>query len=206
LPDGTLVLTNSPIRSILLGAAPVAVREAKNVPDWVNQDRFDITLKPPAGSSRDQQREMMQVMFAERMKLVAHVEQQDMTTYALVIGTPDRSLGPNLKQSTQSCQPPAPPEMCFLRVGNGVLDAAGQPLAGFARTISGLAGGQVIDRTGLTGRYDISLRFAALNGSNSDALPFAQALQAQLGLTLLPETTKQPVLVIDHIEPPTVDQ
>jgi uncharacterized protein (TIGR03435 family) len=74
------------------------------------------------------------------------------------------------------------------------------------RTISGLAGGEVIDRTGLAGRYDISLRFAVPNGANAEAPAFPQALQEQLGLTLYPEKTKQPVFVIDHIEPPTVDQ
>jgi uncharacterized protein (TIGR03435 family) len=65
----------------------------------------------------------------------------------------------------------------------------------------------VIDKTGLTGKYDLSLKWRPDNqppSDNSDELPgLFTALQEQLGLKL--ESSKGPVdtLVIDHIEMPT---
>jgi len=159
----------------------------------------------------------MHNLFVERMKLAGHIEDQEQTTFALIINTPDKSLGPNLKPTTRNCpspdsQPPAGGfDRCGQRVGPGTIDGEGVLMDVFARSISGFVGGQVTDRTGLSGRYDISLRFAPIQSppnapGATDALPFAQALQQQLGLTLYPEKTKVPVFVIDHLEQPTVDQ
>src|SRR5690349_3040066 len=54
LPDGTLIMTNHPIRSILGYAAPIPVRDVVGYPDWVDSDQYDVTAKPPAGASRAQ--------------------------------------------------------------------------------------------------------------------------------------------------------
>ena len=94
----------------------------------------------------------------------------------------------------------------LFRVFSAIVEGNGALLEVFARTISGLAGGQVNARTGLSGSYDVAVRFADPRVSSSDALPLAQALQEQLGLALYPEKTTVQLLVIDHIEPPTVDQ
>src|SRR5689334_14343548 len=54
LPDGTMIMTNQPIRSIVNGASPVPAREVEGLPDWVTRERYDVTTKPPAGSTREQ--------------------------------------------------------------------------------------------------------------------------------------------------------
>lgn len=109
LPDGTMIMINQPIASLIRGAAPVPVREVIGAPDWVNTERYDVTTKPPAGSTAEQRREMPRRMFADRMKLVAHVEQRERDTFALVLARRDGKLGPNLKPSTLDCAPrPAP--------------------------------------------------------------------------------------------------
>jgi bla regulator protein blaR1 len=85
-----------------------------------------------------------------------------------------------------------------------------------ARTL----GRTVVDKTGLTGRYDFSLEYAPEEGGPppaggaggapppppADSGPsIFTALQEQLGLKL--ESTKGPVdvIVIDHIEKPTAN-
>ena len=81
----------------------------------------------------------------------------------------------------------------------------------FVLSLGGLAGGEVIDRTGLTGAYTLELRFAPTrSGAAPDAvatpndLPeFFTAQQEQLGLKLVPQKSKVPFLVIDHIERPS---
>src|SRR4026208_1688937 len=105
LPDGTMIMTNQPMASLIRGAAPVPVREVIGAPDWVNTERYDVTTKPPAGSTPAQRQEMPRRMFADRMKLVAHVEQRERDTFALVLARSDGRLGPNLKPSTLDCSP-----------------------------------------------------------------------------------------------------
>jgi uncharacterized protein (TIGR03435 family) len=74
----------------------------------------------------------------------------------------------------------------------------------------------VVDRTGLTGRYDVSLQFAGdivlaagaapvprEVSTSSEVLPLRAAIRQQLGLKL--ESVRAPVevLVIDNIDRPT---
>jgi uncharacterized protein (TIGR03435 family) len=83
----------------------------------------------------------------------------------------------------------------------------------FARNISGIAGGEVDNRTGLTGLYSVKMTFslqrsagASLDASAAvdDAPDIFTALQEQLGLKLQREKKKiTPVFVIDQIERPS---
>ena len=226
LPDGTQVLINQPIRSILSGvAAPVIVREVVGYPSWVANERYDITLKPPAGSTREQWRQMLKTMFAERMKLVAHVEEREQTTFALVLARSDGRLGPELKPAAIDCSPrppgssprpqEAPPDpdkpvdyaaRCGGSFGGGTMRGT-MTLDSLVGSFSGEAGGFVNNRTGLKGSYTFNLRYSPRGSPPSsdpaDPPGFITALQEQLGLKLQPEKTMVPVLVIDSIERPT---
>jgi uncharacterized protein (TIGR03435 family) len=226
LPDGTTIMTNQPIRSLILGASPVPVREVEGLPDWVNSERYDVTLKPPAGYSRDQRPEMMRQMFVERMMLKAHVEERERDVFALVVARGDGRLGPQLKPSALDCSPrppgsppPAPPTFneadaqgrCGGLYGQGVIVSGGLLLDSFVVSISGTAGRHVINRTGLAGYYSLTLRYtlprrpgAAPDAPADDNLPdFFTALQEQLGLKLQSEKMRLPIFVVDHIERPT---
>jgi len=63
----------------------------------------------------------------------------------------------------------------------------------------------VLDKTGLIGKYDFTLRWAPLetSGDASQAPSIFTAMQEQLGLRL--ESGKGPIeiLVIDHVEKPS---
>ncbi|HZR24849.1 MAG TPA: TIGR03435 family protein [Vicinamibacterales bacterium] len=202
MPDGTFVMTNQPIRSIILAGSPVPVREAKGLPDWVDSERYDITAKPPAGSTRQQHGERLRNLLVDRLKLAGHVEEQDGTTYALVVASSDGSLGPQMKLRTTECPP------CGARFGPGVIEANGITMATFVGSISGLVGGQVIDKTGLEGRYDLTMHFASprpMPNASADAPGFVDALRSQLGLAVYPEASKVQVFVVDHLERPVVE-
>jgi uncharacterized protein (TIGR03435 family) len=99
----------------------------------------------------------------------------------------------------------APP--CGMLGGGGTMRYGGISMAGLARSISGAAGRVVVDKTGLDGIYEFTLRYSTqpLGGSPDDAPSIFTALQEQLGLKL--ESTKGPVeiLVIDQVERPTED-
>jgi bla regulator protein blaR1 len=226
LPDGTQIMANVRINQFITSAAPVPVREVVGLPEWAQTERYDVTAKPPADSTREQRRQMWQTLFSERMKLEAHVEQREKDTFALVIARSDGRLGPQLKPSTLDCSPrppgsPAPPppppptdgdvlNRCGGRFGNGSIMSGGITMDSLVGSLGGLAGRLVNNRTGLRGFYSLTLTFAPPRTPEAsdaplpdDAPEFFTALQEQLGLKLQPEKSMVPVFVIDRIERPT---
>lgn len=225
MPDGTFMMTNQPIRSVILSASPAPAREVIGIPDWVNTERYDLTAKPPENSTREQRREMWQTLFADRMKLVAHVEERERDTFALVLARSDGRLGPQLKLSTLDCSPrpagtppPPPPtaasiadmaNRCGMAMGNGTIVSGSTTLDQFVASLGGLAGGLVNNRTGRQGSYALTLKYSSprLSTQNDaaadDAPDIFTALQEQLGLKLRREKTMVPVFVVDHIERPS---
>jgi uncharacterized protein (TIGR03435 family) len=55
-------------------------------PDWMKQQRFDVTAKIPDGASKDQVPEMLQALLADRFKLAVRRETKELPVYALVVG------------------------------------------------------------------------------------------------------------------------
>ena len=226
LPDGTFMMSNQPIMTIIGSASPVEgilLRNMVGLPDWARTDNYDITVRPPAGSTVEQRREMWQTLFTKRMHLVAHVEQREASTYALVVARSDGRLGPALKKSTLDCTPGASPQPPQSPTGNGPPDfstrcgmmtsgtsivSGGMTMDMLARNLQGRAGGPVTNQTGLDGFYAFTLKFAPPRGASVDVAPddqpeFFTALQEQLGLKLQSTKGTVPYLIIDHIDRPT---
>jgi uncharacterized protein (TIGR03435 family) len=224
MPDGTEFITNLPIRNFIAQASPVLTREVIGLPDWATVERYDVTVKPPAGSTPEQRAQMWRAMFAERMHLVGHVEQHERDAFRLVLARSDGRLGPDLKRSTLDCTPrplaspsPAlqrPPSLqerqsrCGVTMSGPSIVSGGTTIDQLARFLYGFAGGDVENDTGLDGFYALSLTFSRIRGApldtNSDDQPdIFSALQEQLGLKLRPHKKMMPVFVVDHIERPT---
>lgn len=106
---------------------------------------------------------------------------------------------------------------CGSRGGFGQLLIGGMPMAQFARQLSQLTNTVVVDRTGLTGGYDIDLKFTPTPGQLPPGPPppgvelppidpngpsIYAALQEQLGLKLENERGQVEVVVIEKIERP----
>jgi len=174
---------------------------------------------------------MLQVLLGNRFHLTLHRETRQLPVYELTIG----KGGAKLQSSKEgSCTPysvdsPPPaslpggprPSFCGFHTTPGdSLDGKGITMATLAATLSRTyvspLGRNVIDHTGLTGAYDVNLKWAidslsAPAGPNTTPLSdvtgpsIFTALQEQLGLKL--ESAKGPVevLVIDHIERPSAN-
>ena len=151
--------------------------------------------------------------------------------YALVLARADRKLGPKLTSSSTDCSPAAedartaatqagkPVGFCGTRIQSGRIQLGGRSILEFARGISDSPwlGRSVIDRTGLTGSWDIDLTFTPDRlpppGQEeprpaSDPRPVIDpdgpslfaAIQEQLGLKLEPIRGSMEVLVVDRVE------
>ena len=218
LADGTFIMVNQTIRSIIMSAAPVPVRDVTGLPEWTASERFDITAKPPAGATQEERSQMFRRMFEDRMQLRAHVGEREQMAFSLVVDRSDGPLGPAISVSTLDCSGPVPQvqtpsiadakNRCGLSRTEGLIVSGGTTMEVFVRTITGLAGGVVNDRTGLNGTYAFTLRYAApvsdaATASLDDAPEFTTALREQLGLRLRPERTMVPILVVESITRPS---
>jgi uncharacterized protein (TIGR03435 family) len=196
------------------------------LPEWAQTEKFDVTARGPVGGL-DDFRAMMQAMLADRFALGAHQEQRPVPAFNLVLARRDGRLGPSLTPSTKTCslgvvgngrgrgagpaaEPPNPE--CTFRTGPGEIEIPGAPIGSLVSFLSLTQQKPVVDRTGLTGTFDIHLVFAG------DPLPGAPpqpafegratlvtALQEQLGLKLEATTQPEDVLIIDRVSRPTED-
>lgn len=222
LPDGTWIVTNQPISSVIRLAAPIPVQEVAGLPDWANAEPYDIVAKPPAGATRQQVAAMWRTTFARRMNLSAHIENREVGGFALVVANSAGRLGPRLKPAPPECTPagdgtngsasapPPPPGRCRLSFGDTRIEAVGVTMDALVQSLTSLAGGLVVNRTGLKGAYELQLDFEppglrAADGPRPADLPpdVFTAVREQLGLRLQPEKMPVPVLVVDSIQRPS---
>lgn len=227
-----VTMINVPLLTLLQIAYP-GTSTIVGAPKWVGSpggpnldaDRFDVSAKANAASSVDQLRMMLQTLLADRFKLAVHIESRPTDVYALRLARADGRLGPNLHPAAADCRAlvaaeknPVPGTHPCGTVGTTLPPwrVRGVPLTQLLIFGSQL-GRPIVDKTGLTGPFDIEFNWAppwALTSSfdrsrfpsvDPTAPDLFTAVQEQLGLKLVPEKDDQSVLVIDHVEPPTPD-
>jgi uncharacterized protein (TIGR03435 family) len=129
----------------------------------------------------------------------------------------DGRLGPGLQPSAIVCDGPGP--ACGLTNLPGQFAGRGLPIDTLTHALTNWIDGhlQVRDRTGLTGRFDIDLRWsptqpdirlpdgAAAPPLDPDGPPLVTAIRDQLGLTLVLVKEALAVLVIDSAAKPAAD-
>jgi uncharacterized protein (TIGR03435 family) len=163
-------------------------------PDWIETQRFDIVARFAPHSAADQLPLMLQTLLADRFKLTLHRETKDLPMYVLVV----TKNGPKFKSTETETGISSNSSRTHWHV------VAKASMHRFAEFLSDEAGRPVVDRTGLSGSYEMTLDWApddTLAPNDSAAGPsLFTALQEQLGLKL--DSTKGPVemLVIDRAE------
>jgi uncharacterized protein (TIGR03435 family) len=156
----------------------------------------------PSDQARQQKQMMVQAVLADRFKLAAHQETRQLPIYALVVV----KGGPKFKSSKINGT--------TVDTGRSRLHIAGSDdtIALLARELAQVLGRVVVNNTGVSGRYDLTLIWTPddaptpmLNGApDSNAPPgIFTAIQEQLGLKLESTRGHVPVLIIDHVEPPS---
>lgn len=152
---------------------------------------------------------MLQSLLKDRMKLKVHLEKREETVYALEVARGGMKLAP--------AQAGVPERFAVTHQGQSYqLIATGQSLDGLAELLGRqpeIGGRSVVDKTGLTGSYDVTLHWtrsgsaAAMvnDGSapNESAPSFFTAIQEQLGLRLVAAKDQVDYVIVDHIEKPS---
>ena len=222
-PGGRFRMVNVDVQTLILIAYRTGTQlfpsQVIGVPDWASSEYYDITAKVGddlAGKPMPElfrlQPLLLQSLLEDRLKLKLHKESRETARYRLVVAGSDGALGPQLRKADVDCA--AAPQRCGVQAAPGRFVAGSVPISAL---ISFLAPNQqrvVVDRTGLEGRYSITLEWTPdraplpLGGDvppPSDKPPLVTALQDQLGLKLESERGPVDVLVIEHVERPTED-
>ena len=194
---------NLSLRTLIIQAYGLLDFQIVGGPRWLGSDRFDIDAttgrSEPIGAS--ELGPLLRSLIADRFHLVTHKETREMQTYVLVVdkggpklqptaGVPAQSMrGINQRAATGTAK----------MIGDGVTMSA---LAYRIAEQQPFLGHTVLDKTGLSGFYDLTLEWEA----GDDAGPsIIAALRAQLGLRLAFEKSPVEVLVIDSAERPSAN-
>jgi uncharacterized protein (TIGR03435 family) len=184
-------------------------------PDWMDEDRFIVEASAPRAATSAELREMLRQLLYDSFDLFVRVERQETTVYRLVRARLDGGLGPGLTPADLSCAEPWNTE----GGGPGHIVRRCTTLAALAAsfTLAEALDAPIVDRTGLTGSFDVSVRYAptrdelfTIYEATASQMPREMmarspifvAFEQQLGLRL--ERTRGAIyrLAIDHAQRP----
>jgi uncharacterized protein (TIGR03435 family) len=213
-----IIVRNAPPREIIGEAYGIRLHDLiLGVPAWADSETYDIEAKvapsdlPAFHKLLPMQRSpMLRPLLADRFHLIAHFETRTLPAYALVVA----KGGPKF-DTLKQIQPGI--------LSNGLKDpggadttrsqiaATGISMQDLAHLLQMQLGRPAVDRTGISGNYTFTLKFAPVESAaappanpDADSAPsIFTALQEQLGLKL--ESIRAPVqvLVVDHIDHPS---
>lgn len=186
---------------LVTDAYNVRYDQVSDGPNWGKGEvRYDIQAKAPGGRepSREQVRQMLQSLLANRFKLVIHRETTEIPVYALVLA----KGGTKLKPSND------PTGVRVWANDNGRHMEGSVNMEFLIRQLSSASERPVVDQTGLAGNFTITLEWTPDNFTPADttaSLSIFTAVQEQLGLKLEPAKASVEKLIIEHAEKPGPD-
>jgi uncharacterized protein (TIGR03435 family) len=185
-------------------------------PAWIDSARYQIAAKPEGSATKAiMNGPMLQSLLEERFHLKFHRETREVTAYALTVAKNGLKLRPAdgtscTPRDPDPSLPPGEKPWCGLirsrRSAQGVtMDLPGATMAQFAHALWIPGDRRVIDRTGISEKFDVHLEYATGEASASDdaALPSIFSELGRLGLKLEPTKGAREFMVIDHIEKPS---
>jgi bla regulator protein BlaR1 len=223
-PDG-FTATGGTLQMLMQNAYGVQPFQIADAPSWVNSEKYDVEAKLDGSAAEKLQKlgpdqrkletqQMLQALLAERFRLKLHRETRELPVYALIIAKSGSKL-----HEVKTREPG--PEGAGLGGSRGSARAQRVPIALLVHLLSEQLGRTVVDRTGLTGNYDFTLKWSPdqgtpmFTGADGGQLPadaaqpdssgpsIFTALQDQLGLELESQKSSVEMLVIDSVEKPS---
>jgi uncharacterized protein (TIGR03435 family) len=214
-PGGRYTAANATLQMLLSFAYDVRPHQISGAPSWIDSARFDIDARagsatpvPDGLAGAPKMRLMVQSLLADRFKLAVHRETREERIYELVV----EKGGSRLKEATDTLKGP----QTGLQTRRGQIIAMASPMLLLVNQLSQWVGRSVIDKTGLTGKYDFTLKWrpdpgpfgGEPDGPYTPPSPdpsgpsIFTALEEDLGLRLQSAKGLVEVLIIDHVEKP----
>ena len=181
---------NVPLFALIAEAYSVPILSAEQylagLPRWAFTEKYDIeAAASDPSASRAELRLMLQSLFADRFKLKLHEETKEVNGFALVVAKG------GFKAKPIDMNAPRNP---LIRVV--------ATIRGLIQSLENSLGAPIIDKTNITGNFDLFLPRSAYNDESGPSV--VTVLEERFGLKL--ESAKIPVrkLIIDHVEKPVL--
>lgn len=196
-----------------------------NGPSWMSNERYNVIAKVPENATKEQVLVMWQNLLAERFGVMLHHEPKEFQVQELVVAAGGHKLKVTTVEDPNAEGPPkmdkgaltGPGFVTMIKPGPSAHTVAkAQNLSRLVALVGNTVGRPVLDKTGLTGKYDFELDFTPnippgqlpppggaptpADSASEPGLSIADALQKQLGLRLVPKKARLDVLVIDKAE------
>lgn len=176
------------------------------LPGWASSVLFDVEAKAsdnavaaeeqlPRDERSDQKQQMLQALLADRFKLRVHTETREGAIYELVVA----KGGFKLKDAPES-------ELSGgYSWGRSQIQVRKGSIERLAFTLSDILSRTVVDKTGLTGNYDFTLKWTPdEQQGTADAGPtLFTALEEQMGLKVVPSKGPVDIFIVDYAERPS---
>jgi uncharacterized protein (TIGR03435 family) len=201
-PNNRFSATNITLLTLMQWAYGMPERQILQGPSWLSSTRFDIQAEADIGDKmksltseqgNELKRRMVQALLVDRFQLKLHTENRTLPAYDLVVAKGGTKLQPSQSNGKS------------FGIGRTHFEGQGLDMTSIAEDLSKITGRVVVDKTGLTGRYDFKLLWTADDAPATDSEPptLFTAIQEQLGLKLESAKEPVPVLVIDHVDQPS---
>jgi uncharacterized protein (TIGR03435 family) len=229
-PGGILIARNNAVSNFITNAYDVPYYAVLGGPEWMRNDRYNLEARADGERSRAELMLMVQTLLADRFQFRMHRETRELPAYVLTVARGGAKLtrskdGDCVRRDPDKPMPPpaplAPGETRRPGCGNNLLSsrgatppnliwsAVGIDMAGVTGTLAVFFRRPVVDRTGLTGIYNIQLELPPLQPATTDGgtpdpgVSVFTVLHEQLGLRVEEGRGPVDVLVVDGIERPT---
>jgi len=210
-PCGTVRISNRRLDEIIMLAYNIGGKQLSG-PRWLTElttdpstvTRFEIVAKVPDGARKDQIPQMLQKLLEDRFKLQTHHESRTTQVYALELGKGGSKIEPSVANDKRT-------PGCVRVIGGGAdgavaADCYNVTAAQLAQQLQTLAPayfreGPIVDRTGLTGAYDIRLEWMMQQQLDAGITgPTMFGAIEKLGLKLEKKQEAAEILVVDHCD------
>ncbi len=219
-PGGRFSATGATLKELIRVANGLQDFQIAGGPPWTSSDRWDVQAKADAGIAQKQINEMLKNLLMERFQLKVHRESRKGAVYELIAAR----NGPKLHEMQSDGEAGHDSSRTDQHQSHGAGShggGTGMTMPQLAEMLSNIVGRNVVDKTGLRGRYDVRLSWRPDPGqttssadhlmpertergdsSDPNAPSIFTAVQEQLGLQLRSAKGQSEVLVIDSAQKP----
>ncbi len=234
LPGGRMDISNFTLRQMIIFAWKLQPDQVAGGPPWIETEHFNINAKAETKPSDGDMQLMVRALLEDRFQLAVRHENKEMPIYEIVLARKDGKLGAKMTATPEgSCvpfdpqHPPPPPERgapppvvrCgTMRLGASMLQGTGAELKNVASLLSRVLGRTVIDKTGLSGMYNIQAEWTPEAGQPLQGPPpqgpagdraaetgpsIYTAFQEQLGLKIVSAKGLVEMIIVEKAERPS---
>jgi bla regulator protein BlaR1 len=201
---GTLTMQQQTLRECIKWAYGLTTASQITGPEWIDSEEYDVTAKAEESATQDEMRAMLRALLAERFKLAIRKTTEQRPLYSLVVA----KGGPKLREVPEEVK-----GFHMDRDGGFMIYHMVTNLARMAEILPMFLDHPVLDKTGLTGVFDITFKVEmepeaqmpqpgqVFRGFGMTPGIFG-AVEA-LGLKLVSEKGPVDVLVVERVERPT---